>query len=55
MDGAKLITDTIDNRKICGRQAFYWGKSILERGYQPYRKENPGESKNLAELESLSL
>ena len=45
MDGAKIVTDTIDNRKVCGRQAFCSGRNIFVRGYGPFRNENPGESR----------
>ena len=45
MDGAKSDTDTMDNRKVCGRQAFCSGRSVLVRGYGPFRNENPGVSK----------
>ena len=49
MDGAKQITDTSDIRKDCGRQAFCKGKSFLERGSEPCRNEDPGESRIIAE------
>ena len=52
MDGAKAITDTMDDENR-SRQAFCQGRSIPTRGYGPFRIENPGESRNRAELESL--
>ena len=54
MHGAKLATDTLDDRKICGRQAFCSGRSMSARIYGPTRIEDPGGSRILAELESLS-
>ena len=54
MDGAKAITDTTDQSKTRGRQAFCEGKNISEKRYEPRRNENPGSSKILAERESLS-
>ena len=46
MDGAKVVTDTVDIRKECGRQASCLGRSVLTRGRGPSRNENPGESRN---------
>ena len=46
MDGAKRVTDTLDIRKDCGRQAPCKGKSISERKCEPYLDEDPGESRN---------
>ncbi len=45
MDGAKSFTDTIDNRKVSGRQAFCLGRSLFERTSEPDRNENPGGSR----------
>ena len=45
MDGTKLVTDTLDIRKDYGKQAFCTGKSVIVRLREPYRNENPGESK----------
>ncbi len=45
MDGAKSDTDTGDNRKVCGRQAFCSGRTYLARDKGPCRNENPGVSK----------
>lgn len=45
MDGAKSITDTVDIRKDCGRQAFCLGRSFFERRSEPNRNENPGDSR----------
>ena len=49
MDGAKLVTDTIDHRKVSGRQAFRMGKSLSEKKGEPCGNENPGKSRNIAE------
>ena len=46
MDGAKSVTDTIDNRKISGRQASYQGRSVSARMHGPDWIEDPGESRN---------
>ena len=48
MDGAKSVTDTADNRKVSGRQAFYLDKSFFERRSEPNRNENPGGSRIIA-------
>ena len=45
MDGAKLVTDTIDILKDYGRQAFYLGRTFFVRKKGPSRNENPGSSK----------
>ncbi len=45
MDGAKLVTDTIDLRNECGRQASCKDRSFLVKGNGPYRNENPGSSR----------
>ena len=55
MDGAKLITDTIDLRKQCGRQVFCEGRSAFESWHRPHRNKNPGGSRIIEELESLPL
>ena len=49
MDGAKIITDTTDNLKGCGRLAFHLGRKIFERRSGPNGNENPGKSRILAE------
>ena len=46
MDGAKSVTDTSDNRKVCGRQALCESKSLFERISESCRNEDPGESRN---------
>ena len=46
MDGAKLVTDTIDTRKRCGRQASWLGRSMSEKICGPTWIENPGGSRN---------
>ena len=46
MDGAKVITDTTDDRKVYGRQAFCSGRNVFVRVYGPLRNENPGVSRN---------
>ena len=46
MDGAKTVTDTIDNRKVCGRQALCLGRTIFAKEWGPNRDENPGGSRN---------
>ena len=46
MDGAKSVTDTSDNRKVCGRQALCESKSSLERVSESRTNEDPGESRN---------
>ncbi len=48
MDGAKLVTDTVDLRKECGRQAFWLGRSMSEKICGPARIENPGGSRSCA-------
>ena len=48
MDGVKPVTDTVDNCKVSGRQAFCKGRSFSERKDEPYRNENPGGSRILA-------
>jgi hypothetical protein len=53
MDGAKLIADTVDRRKACGRQAFWSGRSMFEKICGPIRIENPGGSRSRAVRESL--
>ena len=55
MDGTKLVTDTIDHLRMCGKQAFYEGRNILARECGPHRNENPGVSRIIAVLESLPL
>ena len=55
MDGTKLITDTLDNCKVCSRQAFQLGRSPSVRRGGPFGNANPGGSRIIAELESLSL
>ena len=45
MDGAKLVTDTIDVLKIRGRQAFFLGRTFFVKKKGPKRNENPGGSK----------
>jgi len=54
MDGAKLVADTVDLRKECGKSASYLGRSIPVKEYRPDKNENPGGSKILAVWESLS-
>ena len=49
MDGAKPITDTVDNLRICGRQAFCMGESTFARMYEPCRNDDPGGSRIRAE------
>ena len=49
MDGAKPITDTIDNLRMWGRQASCMGESVLGRVHEPCRNENPGGSRIRAE------
>ncbi len=44
MDGAKLVTDTIDILIECGRQAFFSGRTFFVRKKGPRRNENPGGS-----------
>ena len=46
MDGAKVATDTTGRCKACGRQASCSGKSLAERLSEPFRNENPGNSRN---------
>jgi len=46
MDGTKLVADTVDLLRECDRQAFWEGKSLLERVSEPPRNENPGDSRN---------
>ncbi|MBT6045476.1 MAG: hypothetical protein HOG49_01525 [Candidatus Scalindua sp.] len=46
MDGTKLVADTIDLRKKCGRQASWLGRSVFEKMHGPTWKENPGGSRN---------
>jgi len=53
MDGAKLVTDTVEQCLV--DKAFCVGRSIFERGCEPRRNENPGDSKIIVELESLPL
>ena len=53
MDGAKSVTDTIGISNECSRQAFLERKSAFISWHESPRNENPGDSKNLAELESL--
>ncbi len=48
MEGAKSITDTVDFRKKCGRQAFYLGRSVSGKMHGPSRNENPGGSRIIA-------
>ena len=55
MDGAKSITDTTDSFRASGRQAFCMGRNFSVRSDGPYRNENPGVSRILAECDSLSL
>ena len=45
MDGAKLVTDTSDIRKNCGRQASCLSKTFFVRGKESSRNENPGGSR----------
>ena len=45
MDGAKLVTDTIDFINECGRQASCKDRSFFVRRDGPYRNENPGGSR----------
>ena len=54
-DGTKLITDTLDSRKACSRQAFQLGRSQSVRRGGPFGNANPGGSRIIAELESLPL
>ena len=49
MDGAKPITDTIDNPKDCDRQASCLDRILRVSVKGPSRNENPGSSKILAE------
>ena len=51
MDGAKLVTDTIEQCLV--DKASCMGRSMLESAYGPCRNENPGDSKNLVLLESV--
>ena len=48
MDGAKLVTDTVDFRKESGRQAFYLVRSTSVKSCQPNKNENPGGSRRIA-------
>ena len=45
MDGAKLVTDTVDISNDCGRQAFCESRSISERICGFRGNENPGGSR----------
>ena len=45
MDGAKLVTDTLDHRMV--GKAFCMGRSTFENAYGPCRNENPDDSKNV--------
>ena len=47
MDGSKPITETTDHESG-GRQAFLWGRSMLERVYRPAENEIPSASKTIA-------
>ena len=49
MDGAKLVTDTIDRSNASGRQAYCLGRSYSEMSCGPSSNENPGNSRNIAE------
>ena len=49
MDGAKLITDTVDLRKKSDRQAFCKDRSVFAKRHGPYRIANPGGSRIIAE------
>ena len=49
MDGAKLVTDTIDHCKVSGRQAYCLERSYSERSCGPNGNENPGKSRNRVE------
>ena len=49
MDGAKLVTDTTDICKDCGRQASCLRKTFSVRGKESNRNENPGGSKICAQ------
>ena len=55
MDGAKSITDTVDMRKHCDRQALWQGRSKFEKIYGPVIIEDPGGSRNIVQLESAPL
>ena len=45
MDGAKIITDTIDNRKVRDRLACCLGRSMFVNAYGPNSIENPDDSR----------
>ena len=47
MDGAKLVTDTVDNLNVSGRQAFCKTRSFSVRISGSCRNENPGDSRIL--------
>jgi hypothetical protein len=53
MDGTKLVADTIDLRKKCGRQASWLGRSMFEKICGPTWNENPGGSRNIVLRESV--
>ena len=45
MDGAKSFTDTIDDPKGRGRQAYSLDRTFFERREGPSINENPGGSR----------
>jgi len=45
MDGAKLVTDTIEFCKKFGRQAFCLDRSVSAKMHGPDRNEDPGGSR----------
>ena len=47
MDGVKAAADTIDNRKISGRQVFCKSRSVSGRKCGSCRNKNPGDSRIL--------
>ena len=49
MDGAKLVTDTVNRCKASGRQAFCMERSSSERKGGPCGNDDPGNSRNRAE------
>ena len=49
MDGAKVVADTADLLRECGRQALCKGKTLFARRGEPNRDENPGGSRILVQ------